>query len=87
MSGRSKFLFYAMIAGFATSAFGVVLGLIYGTYATVVQHRDMESILRQTMPYHRIVGSIGVLAFLLLVCLLLSAMIDPGATNKNDRKH
>ena len=76
MTARSRFLFITMSVAFGICCFGMIVGLFYGLYATIYQHRSLEDILSHAIPYYKSLGGIGVAGFMLFFAFLISAAAD-----------
>jgi hypothetical protein len=74
MNSISRFLFVAMASAFGLCCLGVVAGLIHSLYALHYQHRSLENILGNSIPYYQAVGGLGAAGFLLFLAFLISAL-------------
>jgi hypothetical protein len=76
MTSRSRFLLYAMSAAFGIAACGLLLGMFYDLYEIFHRHRELESVLGNSIPYNKTLGAIGIAGFILFFVFLLSAMAE-----------
>jgi hypothetical protein len=72
-----------MATALTISCLGLIAGLCHGVYATVYQHRSLENILGQSIPYYKSIGGLGFAGFILFFAFLISAVTD----KKQDRSH
>ncbi len=74
MSRVSRYLLIAMSAAFGICIFGLVAGMIYYLYLVFVNHRTLESVLGNTIPFYKTLGGIGIVGFILFFAFLVSLM-------------
>jgi len=84
MTRFSRLLFGSMCSAFGLCCLGMLAGLVHGIYATFCQHRSIEDILGNSIPYYQAVGAIGVAGFLLFLAFLVSSI--SGSNKRNHSK-
>lgn len=72
MTKFSRFLLYAMSAAFGICCVGLIGGMFYDLYVVSLQHRTLENVLGNSIPYYKTIGELGILGMLLFFALLFS---------------
>ena len=67
-----------MCTAFALCIAGLVLGMGYDLFLVLSDHRTLDSVLGNSIPFYKSLGAIGILGFLLFLAFLVSAV-----SNKN----
>ena len=78
MTSRARFFFVSMCISFALCIAGLVFGMAYNLFLVFRDHRTLESVLGNSVPFYKSLGAVGILGFLLFLAFLVSA-----ASNKN----
>jgi hypothetical protein len=74
ISKRSHFLLRSMFTAFALCIIGLVGSMLYYLYVVFVQHRTLEAVLGNSIPFHKALGGIGILGLVFFFAFLLSLM-------------
>jgi len=67
-----------MCTAFGLCIAGLVLGMAHDLFLVLRDHRTLESVLGNSIPFYKSLGAIGILGFLLFLAFLVSAV-----SNKN----
>jgi len=60
-----------MSSSFALCILGLIAGMLYSLFESVLRHKTLESILSRTIPYYKFLGALGLLGMLLFFTFLL----------------
>ena len=74
MNRRSRFLLIAMSTAFTVCILGLVLGMLYYVGAVYFADRTLESVMRSSSLFNKILGSIGILGMVLFFAFLFSLL-------------
>ena len=71
MSSPSRVILISMSSSFALCILGLIAGMLYSLFESVLRHKTLESILSRTIPYYKFLGALGLLGMLLFFTFLL----------------
>jgi hypothetical protein len=74
MTRLSRCLLVAMSIAFGVCIFGLVVGMVYYLCVVLVNHRTLENVLGNSIPFYKALGGIGIVGFILFFAFLLSLM-------------
>jgi hypothetical protein len=72
MRESSRFLLAAMSVAFGICILGLMGGMLYDLCVVFLQHRTLESVLGNSIPFFKTLGGIGIAGMLLFFAFLIS---------------
>jgi len=81
MKRTPKLFLIGMSGAWGACALGLIFGMIYTLYESLIRHRDLWSVLSHRIRFYRMLGGLGIVGIALLFALLLS-LISTDHTNQ-----
>jgi len=83
MTSPSRLILIAMSASFALCILGLLLGILYALFESLLRHHDLESILSRSIPYYKFLGALGILGMLLFFVFLFVQISGPANKDRH----